>query len=55
MGKKLEDIEVYMNHSGAIEVDLSKTFTDEDPEDADSAIVKSVFSNSDRGLEESQK
>ena len=50
MGKKLEDIEVYMNHSGAIEVDLSKTFTDEDPEDADSAIVKSVYSNSDSNV-----
>ena len=50
VAKQLEDIAVYMDHSGTIEVNLSETFTDEDPEDADSAIVKSVFSNSDSNV-----
>ena len=50
VAKKINDITVYMNHAYPVDVNLSQIFTDEDPEDDDTAIVKSILSNSDESV-----
>ena len=50
VAKKINNIEVYMHQTSPRVVDLSGVFSDQDPEDDNSEIVKSILSISDDSI-----